>query len=76
MKEKMQQDAISNRIRFGCGGLFGALLGTYMFIGEFFGNIQVTVVILAIFIVLFGYLAMHYGDRFWDKVIDSFRWWV
>lgn len=59
-------DRFEKSIRFGCGSLLGLLLATHMLLRSYF-RIDMFNYIFAIFIVLlFGLLAMKYGDQFWD----------
>jgi hypothetical protein len=70
-----EPDRLEKGIRFGCGGLFGAVIG-FFFIIEFHpdssGGIALACVAGA---VICGALAMRYGDPFWHGLKD-WLWWV
>ncbi|MBK8767293.1 MAG: hypothetical protein KA778_02535 [Burkholderiaceae bacterium] len=68
-----EPDATEKGIRFGCGALLGALvaLPTAGWLAEAaFGPTGVAVLLSAL---LFGWLALRFGDRFWGWVR---HWWL
>jgi hypothetical protein len=73
-------DSLEKRMRFGCGFLFGLVLG-------FFGTLRVmykmmywynsaglVISIAVISALICGWLALKYGDRFWQEMC-RLRWW-
>lgn len=64
-------------IRFGCGTIFG-LIASYYFFREyvfprnsaFFGHHGVSWVEVLLSAVVCGYLALKFGDRFWNSFKD------
>ena len=70
-------DPIEKKIRFGCGFLVGLIIGflefariTYRY--DSGGLIISLAVILAL---VCGWLALKYGDRFWEEALRRCRWW-
>ena len=57
-------------VRFGCGGLFGAVIAIYWLAGELHFNVWKAGAI----IVLFGILAAIFGDKFWESASRWRRW--
>jgi len=67
----MEPDKSEKRIRFGCGFTFGLVIGffsTARYIYDSAGGLAAGTFATA---VLFGWLAMKYGDSFWD---DLLKW--
>ncbi len=60
-------------IRFGCGGLFGLLTGLLVFGLVAFGGWMNAAVLTALSVSC-GWLAVRYGDSFWDKVLKYVPW--
>lgn len=66
-----EPDNIEKGIRFGCGGLLGFVLGLYCFLHGIFGESRFGIILLFICLILFfGFLAMRYGDKFWNSIKD------
>jgi hypothetical protein len=75
MSEYGEPDASEKRVRFGCGFVFGGIIGFFFALREiaaFTGTFWAFVAGIA---VLFGFLAMRYGDEFWHSLPDWLRWW-
>ncbi len=68
----IRPDARELRLRFGCGAIFGSLVGATCAFQ--LGSSTVTGLVLAALIggSIAGTLARHFGDRFWS----SLRWWL
>lgn len=69
-------DTLEKVIRFGCGFTFGALVfaGGSMTLAVASGQaLLATVVAVGI---VFGWLAMRFGDPFWHRLASLYRWWV
>jgi hypothetical protein len=73
--ESRQPDREEKILRFGCGFLMGALIA---FVAGFssaaidgFGWISFIVASA----IVFGVLALLFGDRFWHHLFGLFRWW-
>jgi len=67
-----EPDRLEKGIRFGCGGLFGAVVGFFFIIDlppKSYGGILAACAVGAI---VCGLLAMRYGDRFWYGLRDWF----
>ena len=70
-------DRMEKGLRFGCGGLLGLVVALYLMFRFwraptiegtlFWGGLAVTVLVC-------GGLAVRYGDRFFEEVIDWFTW--
>ena len=67
-------DRTTKNIRFGCGAIFGALCGLSFVIYSTEPTTRNTITTCIAFMVIFGLLALRYGDRFWEK-ISGFPWW-
>ncbi len=68
-------DPSEKRVRFGCGFLFGSVFGFLVVVREvalFTGPFWLCVGGVA---VLFGILAVRYGDDFWRGLPNWMRWW-
>jgi sulfite exporter TauE/SafE len=68
-------DILEKVIRFICGAILGVIFGFIYGIqfGQVYKSTPLFYVILGIFIVLFGLLAMKFGDKFWKNVL-KFPW--
>jgi len=62
-------DKFEKGIRFGCGSVFGFVLGLYLFLHLFLSE-RTTIAIIAVFAIVFicGFWAMKKGDRFWYSI--------
>jgi high-affinity Fe2+/Pb2+ permease len=81
MSEDPKPDQFEKRLRFGCGFLFGLLVGGVLAIlliikllqggaASFYGMKVTVVAVVPGMAVLCGWLAMRRGDRFWHQAID------
>jgi|JI6StandDraft_1071083.scaffolds.fasta_scaffold00936_7 hypothetical protein len=73
MSHDYEPDASEKRIRFGCGFIFGGMVGFLVVareIQEVTGTFWAAVICIAL---LSGYLALRYGDEFWEWVGKG-RW--
>jgi len=69
-------DPLEKRIRFGCGFVFGLLVGagltrllSLVNVGGYYG-----LALLVTAGVVFGWVAMKYGDDFWFALSEWFWW--
>ncbi|MCB1032472.1 MAG: hypothetical protein KDD47_01400 [Acidobacteria bacterium] len=75
-------DGFEKGVRFGCGAIFGAVLGLYLLLGRhhLLLSSPTVVVSLGASALVCGFLAMKLGDRFWlnlDSVVFLRRsWWL
>jgi hypothetical protein len=70
-----EPDPFENRVRFGCGFVFGAMISALLIgrmVASFTGTFWALVVAIA---VITGLLARRYGDDFWHAIMDLFPWW-
>lgn len=59
-------DKLEKGIRFGCGALFGVLIGVKSFVYHFFmGDADPDIYVVVTVALVCGLLAMKMGDRFW-----------
>jgi hypothetical protein len=66
---------IEKRIRFGCGSLLGALLG-FAFGMHWLGySGGVFLLLLVGHVLICGWLATRYGDRFWECIANWLWLW-
>jgi hypothetical protein len=68
-------DRLERGIRFGCGALFGSILGFSLAIRGFPERIVWTVLVAFGVALAFGFLATRYGDRFWERIASIMRGW-
>jgi hypothetical protein len=73
-------DSLEKKVRFGCGFLFGLVIGLLEFTRIFlFSSGSTLIVTVGIVAVVCGLLALKYGDRFWYYVLERLRgliWWI
>lgn len=71
----MRPDALERKLRLGCGAVVGLVLGVL------FGSTSLGLggarlwIFVGIVGVVFAFLALRYGDRFWVTFLESIRWW-
>jgi hypothetical protein len=58
-------DGAEKAIRFGCGFIFGAIFGGLLAVRTFYQNGYEILAATVAIAILIGFLAMHFGDRFW-----------
>lgn len=66
-------DWIEYTIRFICGGMLGALLSVRWFL-YYYNQLSTMISFAIVTILLFGFFAARYGDRFWHSFFRS--WWM
>jgi hypothetical protein len=71
-----EPDPLEKKIRFGCGFFFGLVLGGLEFVRMAYKSAGVIVASTLIAALLCGLLALKYGDRFWNWMIERWRWWT
>lgn len=71
MNEK--PDATGKIIRFGCGAIFGFLLG-FDFVYFGFSMLSASLIVGIVAAIIFGILALRYGDRFWERLTNWIPW--
>jgi hypothetical protein len=65
-------DRLEKKIRFGCGFVFGVFSAALSSFAASLYNGWYLVALLVGIGIIFGFLAMRYGDKFWHSVPD---WW-
>lgn len=71
-----QPDKPEKTIRFGCGAVAGFILGFYLFDIWLLSSSFITLIAVAGLIgLIFGSLAVRYGDYFWERLKD-WLWWL
>lgn len=73
MSHDYEPDASEKRIRFGCGFIFGGIIGLIVVLRELYQMTGLAWTCVAGFAVLCGYLALRLGDEFWEWVGKG-RW--
>ncbi len=68
-----QPGGAGKALRFGCGTLFGALIGGFAFL-PFWEAWYWWVLLLGIPALLCGYFAMQWGDDFWTWIVEHLWW--
>ena len=74
MDDSPEPDSFEKRLRFGCGFVFGGVVGLFLVAREvaaFTGSAWAAVGSVA---VIVGFLAMRYGDAFWRSISHWFHW--
>ncbi|MCC6989683.1 MAG: hypothetical protein IT181_11830 [Acidobacteria bacterium] len=69
-------DTQEKAIRFGCGFAFGALVfagGSMTLAVAIGGTFLAALVVVGVAV---GWLAMRFGDPFWNRLASLYRWWV
>jgi hypothetical protein len=68
-------DILEKVIRFICGAILGIIFGVIYGIqfGQVYNSFPLFYLILGLLVVLFGFLAMKFGDNFWKNVF-KFPW--
>ncbi len=70
-----QPDKTEKGICFGCGAIFGLVVG-FLTAAKFAGvDLASTIAITIVVSLSLGLLSMKYGSRFWE-VILHWRWWT
>ena len=63
------------RVRLGCGGLAGLVVGGFLAFRWTRGNLSVAVAVAIVTCIAAAVIAAKYGDRFWYRVADLLWWW-
>jgi ABC-type uncharacterized transport system permease subunit len=71
-----EPDPLESKVRIGCGSLLGLFFGLFVAFRWFFNSSGVisTIAIVVVFVCLFAYLALRYGDYFWKEFLKIFPW--
>ncbi len=69
-------DFLEKKIRFGCGFLFGLIVGFFEFARILYSYESAGfLILLTVTLALAGgWLAIKFGDRFWQYVLERIRW--
>ncbi|MEJ2039424.1 MAG: hypothetical protein P8X55_10865 [Desulfosarcinaceae bacterium] len=70
----MQPDKSEKRIRFGCGFIFGMILGFFTAITWMTSTWGIVVFVTLGAAIVFGLLARKYGDAFWHSLKNWWYW--
>ncbi len=69
-------DPLERKIRFGCGFIFGLVLGLLEFARTMYKSVGLVAVLTVMAALVCGWLALKYGDRFWYGILQRWRWWT
>ena len=72
----MEKDRLEFWVRFVGGTLFGLLVGFYIALQLLGGPFVVPLGIILSIGLVFGVAAVHYGDRFWERILPILRQWL
>lgn len=75
MSDNTRPDRMERGVRFGCGSLFGVVLGIGVAAQVVEPGWRAALIVVPAVLVC-GLLAARWGDKFWDLVFDSFPWFV
>ena len=64
-----------NKVRFGCGFIFGFIFGGISLAGVFYESGNQLAIAAVLFGVGCGLAAMRYGDAFWHRIKNNGWWW-
>ena len=67
--------AVERGVRFGCGACLGTILGFLGAMQALDASFSALVVGAALGALLCGFLAVRFGDRFWESLPDWLQWW-
>ncbi len=69
-------DPVEKKIRFGCGFLFGLIIGFFESarILSSSDSAEFLFLLTVIVALVCGWLATKFGDRFWQYVLERVRW--
>jgi hypothetical protein len=73
--EEPEPDKAEKITRFGCGALFGVVIGIGLAIRFAFSSLGFIAAIIVGAILICGYLALKFGDEFWPSIKDWW-WWL
>jgi hypothetical protein len=74
MHNDMEPDKTEKVVRFGCGFVFGLVIGFFTAITCVIESWSIVVLIAFGAAVLFGWLAKKYGDAFWNSMKNWWYW--
>lgn len=67
-------DNAEKGIRFGCGFVFGIVLGGIAALRVFYDEGNSAVVMAVVIALIFGFIALRFGDSFWRWYARWFNW--
>ena len=73
MNDNPEPDSFEKRLRFGCGFVLGAVVAFFVIARVATVFTDTSWAVIAGVAVVFGFLAMRYGDAFWRGVSEWFR---
>jgi len=62
------------RVRFGCGFVFGLLVGGILSVRWYYEGGNSTAVAILVIALVFGFAALYFGDAFWRFFSKWFIW--
>jgi hypothetical protein len=68
-------DRVERVVRFGCGSILGLIFGLAVAFHMFVSTASELTGLLGLFAVVFGGLAVRFGDRFW-YALRHLKWWL
>lgn len=76
--EDLPTDTEAKVIRFACGAIFGffsSAVACYLFLAIRRDSPTIAWFLIALGTYFSGYWAMKYGDYFWKKIVNRWRFW-
>lgn len=71
-----QPDTQEKGLRFGCGFVFGLIVGALSFGLVFYGSGTAVVTVSVITAFIFGLASLRFGSAFWRWMKNICFWWV
>jgi uncharacterized membrane protein len=72
---ELPADALEKKIRIGCGALAGLAVGASVGIVALGLRAGALWAFVGLAVMVFAFLALRWGDRFWLHLIGVIRWW-
>jgi hypothetical protein len=62
------------KTRFGCGAVLGVFVAICVVVGFSLTSSASWIIVFLLAVFLCGFLALKFGDRFWEKLVELLRW--
>ena len=69
-------DALEKGVRFGCGFIFGLVMGAASFVIALADDMSSYAIGTLVLAIVCGVAALRYGDAFWNWLARNWRFWA